>query len=39
MRGGLAKKRGGVFEWGEGRSDTPMHTMNLAIDLTAILIY
>ena len=33
---GLGKKRG-VFE--EGGGDTPMHTMNLAIILTVILIY
>ena len=33
---GLGKK-GGVFE--EGGGDTPMHTMNLAIILTVILIY
>ena len=38
----VAKKRngegGGVFEGVEG-SDTPMHTMNLAITLIVILIY
>ena len=35
------QKRGwGVFEGGDGGGgDTPMHTMNLAITLTVILIY
>ena len=31
-------KKWGVFEWGGG-TDTPMHTMNLAIFLTVVLIY
>ena len=37
--GGLGKMEGtgGIFEG--GRSDTPMHAMNLAITLTVILIY
>ena len=39
--GGLGKMEeggvGGIFEG--GRSDTPMHTINLAITLTVILIY
>ena len=39
--GGLGKKEEcGVFEGGgEGIVDTPMHTINLAITLTVILIY
>ena len=38
-RGGT-KKRGGAFEeGGRWEGDTPIHTMNLAIVLTMILIY
>ena len=37
LRGGLGKKEGGVFLRWVG-CDTPMHTMNLAITLTVILI-
>ena len=44
LRGGLARKRGvflrGVFLRGVGGGgDTPVHTMNLVITLTVILIY
>ena len=37
-RGGLGKKGGRVFEGG-WRGDTPIHTMNLAVTLSVILIY
>ena len=40
ISGGLDKKEWGVFLKGwRGDGDTPMHTMNLAITLTVILIY
>ena len=38
LRGEVGKKRE-VFLTGVGGGDTPMHTMNLAITLTVILIY
>ena len=38
LRGGGLGKKWSVFEWGGG-TDTPMHTMNLAIFLTVVLIY
>ena len=37
--GGFAKMREADFEGSGGGGDTPMHTMNLAITLTVILIY
>ena len=40
LRGAWQKRvGGGVFQWGGGGVETPMHTVNLAITLTVILMY